>query len=174
MGCQLKSAIMKRKDQFLSCELIDICCKARNRTKAISLIGKAWENSSGRLADRIMEICVNSSTSSKVHRKCSAISKCKLFEETVGKDSAVREYTETINDSESISPINSVILGGRCSVKQLHAFTCSSNTKLVEECVRRILQKAYDKNKNYQKMTMNFYLIFHLYRNIYEWSRPSV
>lgn len=140
----LKPSIVKHADPILSCELIDKCCKGENRAKASLLMSQEMLTPNDHLANKIMAMCVNSSTSTQIDRACSATMKSRISDEKVENDPAVREYVNIIDDHNGGMEMLPRWFARSCNNEHLQALVCLSNTTLVETCARDVLQMALD------------------------------
>ena len=151
----MKPSIVKQADPILSCELIDKCCKGENRAKAALLMGQEILTATDHLADKIMAMCVNSSTSTQIDRACSATIKSRISHEKVEKDPSVQEYVSIIDNHNGGLEMLPRWFSRSCNNEHLQALVCSSNTKLVETCARDVLQMAFDDDYiDYEKLIM--------------------
>ena len=112
--------------------------------KAAVLMSQETPDYNKKLAGKIMEMCVNSSTSNKADQTCATILESTLPDSTLQNDPAVEEYFDIIREVAKDLIMLPRWLSRSCNTEHMQAFLCLSNTKLVESCAKEILQMAFD------------------------------
>jgi hypothetical protein len=142
---------LNRAEPLIYCAVMDKCCEDKDRVEAISLMNQYSINSDGDRFLQIMQGCMNSSNSKKEDHVCSSVVKSKFSTEAIFNDNNVRIYMDIIN--HRVTGLNQFVdeISSTCNNKELHAFICLSNNKLMQKCIVKVLQKTYDGDyKNYQ------------------------
>jgi hypothetical protein len=141
-----KPAIIKRAKPLVYCQVIDHCCEEEDRSKAISLMDLSMDENDFK---NVMERCMNTTTSNQENQLCLTVLNSIVPEWTTYMSSDVRNYTDTVDKYMYKLQFN---IPFACNSEEIHAFICSSNTKLVGSCARKTLEEIYDYNyKNYGK-----------------------
>jgi len=146
-----KPAILKRTKPLIYCQIIDQCCEDEDRLKGISLMNPLMSNNGVDSFENVMERCMNTTTSNKENQQCPVTIKSIIPSWTIFRNLDVKKYMDIVkkymNKLEKVFEDTTFV----CNSEEIHAFTCLSNTKLVESCAGKILQELYDYDyKNYQ------------------------
>jgi len=146
-----KPAILKRLKPLAYCQVIDQCCENEQRSEAISLFDQVMSNIYPDRLENLMEECVDTTTSNKEKQLCPGIIESIRPWWIIGRNPDAKKYRNIfMNYLMNITGFDNI--KGDCNSEEIHAFVCSSNTKLVKSCAGKILQEIYDNDyKNYPK-----------------------
>jgi hypothetical protein len=145
----LKPAIFKRTKPCVYCEVIDQCCEKKHRSEAISFFDQPIVTNND--FENLIEQCINTTTSNKEKQLCPGIIKSIVPWWIANENPDIKKYQyilmKYLNNITEFDNIR-----GNCNGEEIHAFMCSSNTKLVKSCAGKLLQEIYDNDyKNYRK-----------------------
>lgn len=150
----LKPAILKNAKPLVYCQVMDECCGEEDHSKAISLIDP---NNVFDLVEfeNIMGQCMNTTNSNNGNQLCTAVIKSIVPPWIVYRDSNIDKYMNIMDKyMNGLNKLDEWITA--CNAKENHAILCLSNTKLIESCTGKMLQKIFDIDyKNYEKAIKN-------------------
>ena len=151
-----RPALLRRTKPEVFCPIIDECCEDEDRLEAISLFGRYSYGFSRYYLNKIMETCMNTTSSIKGKQYCSSFQERIISQRIAYEDSVVKQYMDIIDFYEKDLLKMHYRISSSCNSQQIHALVCSSNPKLVEKCTEKMLHEIYDHHdyKNSQKIAM--------------------
>ncbi|CAF0942434.1 unnamed protein product [Didymodactylos carnosus] len=144
----LKPAAIQNHRPLAICQFIDNCCRAEDRSKAISLMVSSSPRKHNFTFPKVINTCTDSTALSKADQSCPSLqqfSSLPLVPDT--DDPALRQFynlrkkynIERIQISKLMRHMRII-----CNNYEFYAFVCLSDKKSLQSCVGKVIQRIHD------------------------------